>query len=57
MPVAALRNAPGCEVRGYPYWKSLTTGKSVALGGVPHDTYGMTTQSETWPNEAMAWRL
>eukprot|EP00438_Fugacium_kawagutii_P024375 Skav213351 [mRNA] locus=scaffold317:56072:56493:- [translate_table: standard] len=22
------------EVRGYPYWKALTTGKSVALGGV-----------------------
>lgn len=36
------------EVRGYPYWKALTTGKGVALGGVPHDTYGMTTQSEAW---------
>lgn len=23
--------------RGYPYWKALTTGKSVKLGGVPHD--------------------
>jgi len=33
------------RVRGYPYWKSLTTGKSVKLGGVPHDTYGMTTAS------------
>ncbi|CAJ1429371.1 unnamed protein product, partial [Effrenium voratum] len=33
------------RVRGYQYWKSLTTGKSVALGGVPHDTYGMTTAS------------
>eukprot|EP00439_Symbiodinium_sp_Y106_P070664 s699_g12.t1 len=31
--------------RGYPYWKSLTTGKSVSLGGVPHDTYAMTTTS------------
>eukprot|EP00930_Biecheleria_cincta_P045104 TRINITY_DN31087_c0_g1_i1.p1 TRINITY_DN31087_c0_g1~~TRINITY_DN31087_c0_g1_i1.p1 ORF type:complete len:1227 (-),score=201.69 TRINITY_DN31087_c0_g1_i1:60-3383(-) len=31
--------------RGYPYWKALTTGKSVKLGGVPHDTYGMTTAS------------
>lgn len=31
--------------RGYPYWKALTTGKSVELGGVPHDTYGMTTAS------------
>merc|ERR1712061_335592 len=31
--------------RGYPFWKALTTGKSVKLGGVPHDTYGMTTAS------------
>lgn len=31
--------------RGYPFWKALTTGKSVELGGVPHDTYGMTTAS------------
>jgi len=31
--------------RGYPYWKAITTGKSVKLGGVPHDTYGMTTAS------------
>jgi glutamate dehydrogenase len=29
--------------RGYPYWKALTTGKSAAFGGVPHDVYGMTT--------------
>jgi len=38
----------GAEIaksRGYPYWKALTTGKSVKLGGVPHDTYGMTTAS------------
>mmetsp|Transcript_110286 Transcript_110286/g.235549 ORF Transcript_110286/g.235549 Transcript_110286/m.235549 type:complete len:1061 (+) Transcript_110286:91-3273(+) len=31
--------------RGYPYWKALTTGKGVTLGGVPHDVYGMTTAS------------
>jgi len=31
--------------RGYPFWKALTTGKSTLLGGVPHDTYGMTTAS------------
>merc|ERR1719223_1139720 len=31
--------------RGYKYWKALTTGKSVKFGGVPHDTYGMTTAS------------
>lgn len=29
--------------RGYPFWKALTTGKSAAFGGVPHDVYGMTT--------------
>ena len=31
--------------RGYPFWKGFTTGKSLALGGVPHDRYGMTTRS------------
>jgi len=31
--------------RGYPYWKAITTGKSTELGGIPHDTYGMTTNS------------
>ena len=31
--------------RGYPYWKAFTTGKSVRLGGIPHDVYGMTTRS------------
>ncbi len=29
--------------RGFEFWKSITTGKSAVLGGVPHDTYGMTT--------------
>lgn len=29
--------------RGYRYWKSFTTGKNPELGGLPHDTYGMTT--------------
>eukprot|EP00760_Papus_ankaliazontas_P032767 PhM_4_TR5957/c1_g1_i1/m.15780/K15371/GDH2; glutamate dehydrogenase len=29
--------------RGYPYYKSFTTGKAPAVGGIPHDTYGMTT--------------
>jgi len=28
--------------RGYRYWKALATGKSMKLGRVPHDTYGMT---------------
>ena len=33
------------KTRGYAQWSSLTTGKSPALGGIPHDTFGMTTQS------------
>jgi len=33
------------ERKGYPYWRSFTTGKPPSLGGVPHDTYGMTTRS------------
>ncbi|KAJ2762558.1 NAD-dependent glutamate dehydrogenase [Coemansia nantahalensis] len=31
--------------RGASFWKAFTTGKSQALGGIPHDTYGMTTRS------------
>jgi glutamate dehydrogenase len=31
------------EERHYPYFKSFTTGKSPHNGGIPHDTYGMTT--------------
>ncbi|KAJ2559260.1 NAD-dependent glutamate dehydrogenase [Coemansia sp. RSA 1933] len=31
--------------RGAPFWKAFTTGKSQELGGIPHDTYGMTTRS------------
>lgn len=31
--------------RGYKYWKAFTTGKSLSLGGIPHDRYGMTTNS------------
>ncbi len=30
--------------RGYRYWRAFTTGKKPELGGVPHDTYGMTTE-------------
>ncbi len=29
----------------YPYWKSFSTGKPVTMGGIPHDLYGMTTNS------------
>eukprot|EP01129_Flabellula_baltica_P016657 TRINITY_DN9000_c0_g1_i1.p1 TRINITY_DN9000_c0_g1~~TRINITY_DN9000_c0_g1_i1.p1 ORF type:complete len:1360 (+),score=378.94 TRINITY_DN9000_c0_g1_i1:114-4193(+) len=31
--------------RNYQYYKAFTTGKPPALGGVPHDSYGMTTRS------------
>eukprot|EP00043_Microstomoeca_roanoka_P010747 m.101903 g.101903 ORF g.101903 m.101903 type:complete len:1058 (+) comp14992_c1_seq1:155-3328(+) len=31
--------------RGYKYWKAFTTGKGTHLGGIPHDRYGMTTNS------------
>jgi glutamate dehydrogenase len=31
--------------RGYPYWKAFSTGKPVTMGGIPHDLYGMTTNS------------
>ncbi len=30
--------------RGYRYWRAFTTGKAPELGGIPHDTYGMTTE-------------
>eukprot|EP01080_Neovahlkampfia_damariscottae_P010211 gene10211-2631_t len=31
--------------RGYQFWKAFTTGKSNSIGGIPHDVYGMTTNS------------
>ncbi|KAJ3368150.1 hypothetical protein HDU91_000816 [Kappamyces sp. JEL0680] len=31
--------------RGAYFWKAFTTGKSQAIGGIPHDTFGMTTRS------------
>jgi len=40
MDMGALR----ARDRGYQYWKAITTGKSVQLGGVPHDVYGITTR-------------
>lgn len=30
--------------RGYNFWKSFTTGKSLKYGGIPHDLFGMTTR-------------
>jgi glutamate dehydrogenase len=41
MEWAALR----AKARGYRYWRSFSTGKPVSLGGIPHDLYGMTTNS------------
>lgn len=33
------------RVRGYRFWRSFSTGKPVSMGGIPHDLYGMTTNS------------
>ncbi len=41
MEWASLR----AKVMDYPYWKSFSTGKPVHKGGIPHDLYGMTTNS------------
>jgi glutamate dehydrogenase len=37
--------AERAKVRGYRYWRSFSTGKPVEMGGIPHDLYGMTTNS------------
>eukprot|EP00754_Rhynchopus_humris_P016237 Rhum_TRINITY_DN14505_c10_g1::Rhum_TRINITY_DN14505_c10_g1_i1::g.98013::m.98013/K15371/GDH2; glutamate dehydrogenase len=39
------RAAQRAKQRGYSLWKASTTGKSIMMGGIPHDTYGMTTRS------------
>lgn len=33
------------KAAGYPYWRTITTGKSF---GIPHDTYGLLSSSETF---------
>jgi glutamate dehydrogenase len=33
------------KARGYAFWKAFSTGKPVSMGGIPHDLYGMTTNS------------
>jgi glutamate dehydrogenase len=33
------------RIRGAKWWKSFFTGKSMSLGGIPHDKFGMTTKS------------
>jgi glutamate dehydrogenase len=37
--------AEQARARGYKFWKAFTTGKPLSMGGVPHDRYGMTTNS------------
>jgi glutamate dehydrogenase len=41
MAWAALR----AKNQGYSYWQAFSTGKPVSMGGIPHDLYGMTTNS------------
>jgi len=41
MEWAALR----AKSRSYAFWKAFSTGKPVSMGGIPHDIYGMTTNS------------
>jgi glutamate dehydrogenase len=41
MEWAALRG----KARGYAFWRAFSTGKPVTMGGIPHDLYGMTTNS------------
>eukprot|EP00034_Subulatomonas_tetraspora_P001077 GABW01001357.1.p1 GENE.GABW01001357.1~~GABW01001357.1.p1 ORF type:complete len:65 (+),score=18.74 GABW01001357.1:111-305(+) len=33
------------RLANYSHWKAITTGKPPSVGGIPHDTYGMTTRS------------
>ncbi|MCU0644640.1 MAG: NAD-glutamate dehydrogenase [bacterium] len=33
------------KARGYKFWKAFSTGKPLSEGGIPHDLYGMTTNS------------
>lgn len=37
--------AKHAQKRGYSFWRAFTTGKPAQLGGIPHDVYGMTTNS------------
>ncbi len=43
---AELMNLASSDARrrGYCFWRAFTTGKSLFMGGVPHDLYGMTTR-------------
>ena len=41
MEWASLR----ARMLGYPYWRAFSTGKPPRMGGIPHDIYGMTTNS------------
>ncbi len=37
--------ASQAKTRGFPYWRAFSTGKPVSMGGIPHDIYGMTSNS------------
>ena len=37
--------ADQARARRYKFWKAFTTGKALTMGGIPHDRYGMTTNS------------
>eukprot|EP00923_Selenidium_pygospionis_P030145 GHVN01053541.1.p1 GENE.GHVN01053541.1~~GHVN01053541.1.p1 ORF type:complete len:1028 (+),score=161.33 GHVN01053541.1:638-3721(+) len=37
--------ADHAKLRGAWFWKAFTTGKQPKMGGIPHDTFGMTTTS------------
>jgi len=39
------RASEKAKTSGYSYWKAFATGKPIAMGGIPHDLYGMTTNS------------
>ena len=41
MEWASLR----AQVIKYTYWQAFSTGKPITMGGIPHDLYGMTTNS------------
>jgi glutamate dehydrogenase len=40
-----FRASEHARERGAYFWKAFTTGKSQSIGGIPHDTFGMTTRS------------
>eukprot|EP00922_Rhytidocystis_sp_ex-Travisia-forbesii_P050843 GHVS01075524.1.p1 GENE.GHVS01075524.1~~GHVS01075524.1.p1 ORF type:complete len:1134 (+),score=188.64 GHVS01075524.1:168-3569(+) len=43
--------------RGAWFWKAFTTGKAPSRGGIPHDTFGMTTSSVETYIRGIIWKL